>query len=695
MSDTVKEPLLGDFEACSYEQWREAAERLLKGAPFDKKMLTKTPEGIVLQPIYRREDCSDLEAAESVPGQGDYTRGTKPQGYLQGGWEVAQDLGGGAPEEFNKTLLHALQSGQNAVRVRLDAATRNGLDPDQAQEEQVGQDGLSLACVEDLRKAFKEVVADAVPFYFETGCSGLYFASLFTAWLKETGVDLAKVSGGYNFDPLGVLASEGSLSTSLDALMDEAADLVKSASETTPSFRSIGVSGWPLHAAGASATEELAGVLANGVFYIRELVKRGVDVDLAAKQLQFNLAIGPDFFMEVAKLRAARKLWAKIVTSMGGSAEAAKMSLHARTGVYNKTKHDPYVNMLRGTTEAFSAVVGGADSICVGRFDEILRPNNEFANRIARNVQLVLQEECELTAVVDPAGGSWYVENLTSELSKVAWKAFQGIEKEGGAFESLKSGYVQGVVAATRSAKEKMLGQKRIRLVGTNNYPNLQEKPLEGQGVGVGALKADRSEAIAAARAKDVSIKCSGCLEGAAANGATIGQMVAALRKVADEKPSCEALPNKRLAEIYEDLRAASAAYAAKHGHGPKLFLANLGPLKKHKARADFTRSFFEAGGFDVIFPKGFDDDVSAVEAFKESGSKLVAICGTDPDYEERVPTLAKALKEATADCTIILAGYPGDKEAAYREAGMDDYIFIKSDNYETNKKFLVELGAL
>jgi methylmalonyl-CoA mutase len=701
------------FPASSPEEWRAAADALLKGAPFDKVMRTATPEGITLEPIYRREVLDGLPLAAENPGQGSYVRGTSSTGYRAKAWDIAQELPYGDAASFNRALLSDLARGQNAVNVLLDLATMNGRDPDTATSGEVGACGLSIACLADLQRAFRHVLPQAVSFHFQSGCCGLALEALFVAWLRRAKIDLATVRGGLHLDPMGTLAGSGKLPTSLEQVFDEMATVAAYNAVHLPEFATAGASGLPYHCAGASATQELGAVLATGAAYLRAMQERGLDIESAAKQIRFTLSVGGNFFMELAKLRAARPLWANIVRAFGGSAEAAKIRVHARTGLYNKTVHDPHVNMLRTTTEALSAVVAGVDSLCVGAFDECVRGPDEFSRRISRNTQIILQEECELTAVTDPAGGSWFVEWLTDQVARKSWEEFQTIEAEGGIATSLSNGAVQARIAATRKEREKGLAQRRVSLVGTNQYPNIAEKPLPAELPDYRALQAKRARDLAdhrmtADHESDIAImrqlevlvgahdrQVLPLLVEAVEHGATIGEITRALRGHAGAGPVVEALPNTRLAVSYETLRAASSVYRAGNGHGPRIHLATLKALRRHKARADFIRAFFETGGFDVRTADGADDAGAAATAALASGAKLVVICGHDEDYPVMVPDLIRALKASDEGITVLLAGHPGDHEAAFREAGLDDFVFVKSNNLETNRKYLALLGAL
>ena len=709
--DTNK--LLEEFPIPSKQEWREAAEQLLKGAPFDKIMKRQTPEGILLEPIFWKDVLDSLPAAETLPGFDQYLRGTSATGYNQEPWEIAQEIPYGTPAEFNRAISSDLMRGQNALNVILDIATLKGLDPDSAAVGEVAACGLSLACLADIKAAFKGIVPEAVSFHLRTGCSGMAVGALFLAWLKESGADMDRVKGSLGMDPLAVKAAAGKVPADMGSLFEEQAVLAEHCAKHAPGIRAVGVSTLPYHQAGASAVEELGIALATGAAYLTELTERGLPVDDAAKQIRFSFAIGGNFFMEIAKIRAARVLWAQVVAAFGGSKEAQKINLHARTGLYNKTQKDPYVNMLRTTTEALCGVIAGIDSLCVGNFDEVSRIPDEFSRRISRNTQIILQEECELTSVVDPAGGSWAIEWLTNEVSEKSWAFFQEIEAKGGIYDALNSGFIQEKLAATDAGNNKALNQRRSSLIGTNVYPNLEEKELGSRPVDYAAARELRAKEIVAARtgtSEDTDSKVMVALEKilessretavetlieAILDGATIGEITRTIRASANPSQPITPLRNVRLAAGYEVLRAASAKFAAETGSAPKIFLTNLGPLRRHKPRADFTRSFFAAGGFDIVSPSGFDSPEDAVAALKASGAGITVVCGADPDYAEKFESFARAIKAELPEMQVVLAGFPGDHEAAFRAAGMDDYIFVKSDNYATNRRYLTGLGVI
>ena len=688
------EKLFTEFKVPTYEEWKAEAVKLLKGAPFEKKMYTNTPEGITLKPIYCQ---ADMNFDVSLPGFDDYVRGTKPEGAKGSPWKVSQEIAEGLPEKFNASLIDALSKGQNSVEIVLDCASANAVDADKSEKGKVASGGLSVSTAKDFERALAGVDTSAVPVnvYVESAAAGIE-AILFAA---ERG---KKLKGGIFFDPLGTLAKTGKLSRSLDCAYNEMFALCSYNIKNMPDFGAIGVDTMAYSSAGASAVEELGAAFATAVAYIRAMMERGLDIDAAASMIRFRVSLGSNFFMEIAKLRAAKMLFAKIIGEFGGSEESKKIRLGARTSIYNKTVYDPYVNILRAATEAFEGAIGGVDSMTVGAFDEIIRKPDEFSSRIARNQQIILQEECALTDVIDPAGGSYYVENLTRELAAKAWEFFVKIESEGGMLKALESGFVQDAIAKTAAAKKKLYDTRRSSVVGTNNYANMSEKLLDKGECKCAELFEERSKVVSSERA-DVGVDLKGAagaeaiaeLVSAAEKGAGISELQSAVCKCADGL-SVKPLEIRRAVEHFEALRKASAEFKEKNGHGPKVFLATMGPLVQHKIRADFIRGFFEVGGFEVVYPNGFATAEDAAKAFKESGAKYAVICSTDDTYPELVPSVSKAIKEIAPESVVYMAGIPAaELEEGFKAAGMDGSISIKSNNYETLKSMLADLGVI
>lgn len=360
-----------------------------------------------------------------------------------------------------------------------------------------------------------------------------------------------------------------------------------------------------IHEDGGTAVQEVAHAWAEGLKELRRGVTEGKSVDEAARCLRFTFAAGGEFFVALAKLRAARYGWARIVTASGGSPEVARMIIHARVSHWQQSSLDPHTNMLRSTVSACAAIFGGCNSLVVSPFDEVFREPDAFSRRLALNTQLILRDECHAAAVCDPAGGSWFVENLTREIAELAWADFQ------------KSEVVD--TAASAKAQRSSLSNRRRVMVGVNQYANPLEKPLA----------------------------------------------------------PTKSTATTRLAGHFENLRHNAWTYAEKHGGLPKVFLLTMGPLKQHKARADFVRGFLESGGFDVLYPTGFETASNAVRAARESGALAAVLCSTDETYPDLVSAV---LAEMAGTMPVFLAGYPSGDVESFKSAGIADFIHLKAD---------------
>jgi len=702
-------PSFTEFPTTSYDEWREVAEATLKGGSFEKRLITKTHEGIELQPMYRAEDVANLPHLNSLPGFAPFVRGTDVLGYKHKPWEVSQELKDATPEAFNEALRADLERGQTAINMRLDLATLLGEDADAAEPGFVGKDGLSISCLNDLTTALDGVDLEQTPIIIQAGASGLPPLVMVLAMLEKQGRSEAKLRGCIGGDPLGELAGTGRLPRSLNGAYEDMAQLTRWAAANAPNLRTILVRGHPYHDGGGNAIQELAFALATGVEYLREPQARGVSIDQAAPRILFAFSLGSNLFMEIAKLRAARMLWAKIIAAFGGNEDAQKMHIHARTSGWNKTLYDPNVNMLRATTEAFSGILGGCDSLHIGSKDEITGVPSDFSRRVARNAHTVLREEAGLTRAVDPAGGSWYVENLTDTLAAKSWDLFREVEKQGGMAKALSAGFPQKEVATVSEQRAKAYAQRRDIFVGTNMYPNPADKPLAPEALDHAALQQERTTKLKAFRqavdagtrqaALDKLAKASSddrvtAAVVAVSAGATLGDLCGALATGEQADPVLTPVAIKRGAEPFETLRRRSEAFAARTGSPLKVFLANMGSIPQHKARADFSRGFLEVGAFEVIGNDGFETTDQACQAAIDSGAGAVVICSTDKTYPDLVPSLAKGVKTAKPDTLVLVAGYPADHVEAFKAAGVDDFIHIRANCYELLNKLQNKMGG-
>jgi len=668
-------------------RWKKTVEAELKGVPFDKKLITRTFEGVALQPLYTRADLSGVPDIASRPGEAPFLRGVRPLGFKERGWEVSQAIKISSAHEFNCVLVADLMHGQDSVALTPESPTHAG---------------VVISNLADLTTALAGVDLSAVPVHLNPDADALPLAALYLTLARERGVAWEKLTGSLAADPLATWTETAQLAGGLAAQLDALAEWTKWAAIHAPQLQTIGVNAALWGDAGGTAVQELAFSLSAATEYLRALRERGVPADVAGARLHCHFAIGPQFFTEVAKFRAWRPLLTRVMAAFGaGAAPAARVTVHATTGRWNKTLTDPHVNMLRVTTEALSAVLGGCDSLHIAPFDEVTGATTEVSRRIARNVHTILAEEFSFTQTADPAGGSWYVEKLTDELARKAWALFQTLEARGGFAAALREGYPQQLVAEAAREKTDAVGKRRLGLVGTNLFPNLKEKPL------VAAVAKPAAAPVTPARPPVVVAQLPAVagwparLEAAfvaAKAGAGVAQL-AALGQAATvaEKPIVTVAP-WRASAGFETLRAASEAFAQRTGQRPRVFLAKIGPVLQHKARADFAAGFFATAGFESLAKQSFDTAEAAAAAAASSGAAIAVLCSTDETYPALVPAFAAAAKAApSAVKTVVLAGLPADAAvvASFRAAGVDEFIHVRANVHDLLAKLLKQIGAL
>jgi methylmalonyl-CoA mutase len=582
--------LAAEFPTPSREQWqRMVAAVLEKSGTTPDSLATRTYDGIAIQPLYTAEDSA---AQSGFPGLPPFLRGSKPQGVVEGGWDVRQRHADPDPAVTKQAVMNDLENGVSSLWLR------------------VGADAVPLDSLDDV---LAEVYLDLAPVVIDGGAEFTDAARAALRVFRERPLLASEVHGNLGADPLGVLARTGA-----GPDVAEAAALASRTGREFPSLRTIVVDALPFHDAGGSDAQELGASLAAGVTYLRTLTEAGLSVDQACGQLEFRYAATADQFLTIAKFRAARRLWARVAEVSGASVPARAQAQHAVTSSAMMTRRDPWVNMLRTTIACFGAGLGGADAVTVQPFDAAIGLPDEFARRIARNTQSLLLEESRLAGVIDPAGGSWYVERLTDELARAAWAWFQELEREGGLPAALGSGFVADRLAATWEERSAKLADRTDAITGVSEFPNLNEKPVE--------------------------------------------------RRAAAAEPG-GGLPRVRYAQAYESLRDRSDAHLAATGSRPAVFLATLGPIAAHTARTTFAANLFQAGGIDTPIAGATDSVEQVVERFRESGAKIACLCGSESSYSDRAVEVVEALRSAGAQ-RVLLAGKPSDSYA------VDEFVF-------------------
>lgn len=699
-------------------QWRALVEQDLNGAPFERRLVTHTYEGLYIQPLYTARDWPHAGDPSGFSGLSPFTRGSIPLDHQERGWDIRQQHDTPGLRELNEAILEDLAGGVTSILIRLDAAGRAGLDPDDpAASELVGADGAMLYSAEDLREALRGVHLGMICVALEAGAAFVPAAAQLSAVWASANIDPAQCRGAFNADPLGVLAREGHLPWSIDEALATAADLAAWTAARFANVTAIRVGTAPYHHAGATATQDLAFSMATALEYLRAMTRAGMNVAQAASQLLFSYAVGTHQFLAIAKLRAARRLWGRVAQACGVGLDAQRMKMHVRPSKRVLTARDPWVNILRNSVCVFAAGLAGADSIGSEPFDAAMvagKPewrSGTLARRIARNTHLILQEECHLHRVVDAPGGSWYLERLTDEMCERAWVILQAIESRGGMARSLEDGWIAQQIDTAAQPRWRDIATRKEALLGVSEFPTVGEHCPEPSAVSLTALRRRASERAARQRAELASSdmddagnprsradspRRAGDLSQLAfelaARGATIG-LIHAEVGCSTTPATIQAVALHPFAEPFEHLRDAADEYAAACGRRPRVALVSLGTPADHLARTNYAKGFFEAGGFDVCAARGRSEPADAVGNVAASGASIAVICSSDAGYATSIAKLAPMLHGAGAR-TVVLAGNPGASEAAYREAGVDRFIYMRCDVVKTLTELLVQEGV-
>jgi len=700
------ERLLSAFPRIELEAWRAEVERGLKGADFDKRLITRTVEGFDVQPLYTERDFAGQDDAAGFAGAPPYRRGALPVGRHDEAWDFRPRHDNPDLRKLERELAADLKRGAHSLWLGFDGQVRDGR-ADAEPPRAAGERGVPCTGAAQLARALAGVPLPRVALSLDAGGNALAVAACLFQVASERGVALEQLHAWLNADPLAALARDGSLPCSLASAQAQLSALGAFCAQRAPRVRSVTVSVVPYHDAGAHAAQELAYALATAVTYLRWLSDAGLDLRGACAQIAFSVAVGSDFFMEIAKLRALRQCWSNVVRACGGGADEQRCAIHATTSARTKTRRDPWVNMLRETSEAFAAAVGGADAITTQGFDRLLGTSDAFGRRIAANAQVILNEEAHVTRVADPGGGAYYVEALTDRLSQQAWALFQTIEREGGMIAALTSGKVTAQIAETAHARGELIARRKQAITGVSEFAKVDEDGVVRPEPEWDAIAAARTAALAAV-SKDGAlaqplVQARGGVElvamaiDAAGKGVSLDhlsrEVAAATGDAGGEPARIEPLPLRRHAEPFERLRDACDTRERAGGKRPSVFLCNLGSIAEHQARAQFATGFFNAGGLAVVSNDGFPDPQAAADAFAKSGAELAAVCGSDAAYPEWIERLAPLLRERGAQ-RVVVAGRPGQAEARQRAAGVSDFIYMGCDVVATLAGLLAAIGV-
>ena len=607
-----KEKLFDQFPAISTEEWKAKVDADLKGVPFEKKLVWRTNEGFNVQPMYRAEDIENFKTTDSLPGEYPYVRGTR----TDNDWLTRQEIIAETPAEANAKAVEVLGKGVTSL-------------------------GFKVKDAEDVSALLKGIDLNVVEINF--GCclkKAVDVAAELVVAVKAAGAEKS-FRGSIDFNPFRKALKHGTeFPGDIAKVSVELLETVKD----VPGLRVLAVDSVMLNNAGAYIFQELGYALAWGAEWLTLLTEAGVPADEVAKRIKFNMGISSNYFMELAKFRAARMLWAQIVDQYKPECKCScKMMVHAATSEFNMTIFDAHVNLLRTQTEAMSAALAGVDSITVTPFDKTYKTPDDFSERIARNQQFLLKEESHLDKIVDPAGGSYYVETLTVSIAQEAWKLFLDVEEKGGFLVNVNNHAIQDAVNASSEKRHGDMARRKEILLGTNQYPNFGEM----------------------AAGKIVNTGCNCCC--------------------ADkEENTGKGLSVKRQASDFEDLRLATEHAANR----PKVFMLTIGNLAMRLARSQFSANFFGCAGYEIIDNLGFNTVQEGVDAALAQNADIVVLCSSDDEYATLAP---EAFKAIDGRAEFVVAGAPACSEELQAQ-GITNFIHVRSNVLETLQAFNAKL---
>ena len=602
---SVYNKLFREFPPVTTAQWEEVILKDLKGADYQKKLVWRTDEGFLVKPYYRAEDLEWLDYLEALPNQFPYTRGFKAKDNK---WDIVQEITEKDPKKANLVATNALSKGADTVSF----CTKN------------------VTSYHDLSILLQNIDLEKNAVQFRCATSSTELMRRFVHYIEEQKLDKTKIAGAIDFDAIVYALKKGKFYRDKENDLQEVIELLELTSKL-PLFKIVNVNGLAMHNAGATIVQELGYALSVAHEYLAFATEKGIASEKIASKMQFTLSVGSNYFMEIAKLRAMRLLWTTLIEQYQPACDSAyRITLNTIASSWNKTLYDPYVNMLRSTTEAMSAALGGADSIALKPFDIAYKQEDEFSSRISRNTQIILKEESYFDKVVDPAAGSYYIENLTNSIIEHSWQLFQDTETKGGFITS-----IENILVAIRESARKRdmdIAMRKYVLLGTNQYPNTNE------------LMLDKIE---------TKITC-----------------------------DSEGLKSYRGAAAFEVLRLQTEEFSKKH-HRPKVFLLKVGNLAMRQARAGFISNFFGCAGYEILDNPGFVNAEEGVKAALNTSPDFIVLCSSDEEYATLGVETVQQIKKIMKNIPVFIAGNPTEIIDLLNEAGVDDYIHIKNNVLE------------
>ncbi|APX21494.1 MAG: methylmalonyl-CoA mutase [Rhodobacteraceae bacterium] len=662
------------------DNWQALAEKELKGRPLEG-LNWKTLEGIEVKPLYTPADIEGLPQIDEVPGVEPFTRGVRATMYTGRPWTIRQYAGFSTAEESNAFYRKALAAGQQGVSVAFDLATHRGYDSDHPRVVgDVGKAGVAIDSVEDMKVLFDGIPLDQISVSMTMNGAVIPVLANFIVTGEEQGHDKSVLSGTIQNDILKEFMVRNTYIYPPEPSMRIISDIIEYTSNEMPRFNSISISGYHMQEAGANLVQELAFTLADGKEYVKTAMDAGMDIDKFAGRLSFFFAIGKNFFMEIAKLRAARMLWSRIMTELGAKSSRSKMlRTHCQTSGVSLAEQDPYNNVIRTAYEAMSAVLGGTQSLHTNALDEAIALPTEFSARIARNTQLILQEETGVTKVVDPMAGSYYVEKLTADLAEAAWKLIEEVDEMGGMTKAVASGMPKLRIEETAARRQADIDRGDDVIVGVNKYRLEKEDELDildidnakvrdGQVKALERIRATRDQAACDAalaelerRSKEGGNLLEAAVEAARAR-ATVGEISMAMEKVFGRHRA----EVKTLAGVYGAAYEGDEGFAAiqksvedfaeAEGRRPRMLVVKMGQ-DGHDRGAKVIATAFADIGFDVDVGPLFQTPEEAAQDAIDNDVHIVGISSQAAGHKTLAPQLVKALKEQGAEDIIVICG--------------------------------------
>ncbi len=621
MSEQQKK-LFEEFPPVSKQEWKDLIMKDLNGGDYQKKMVWHTIDGIEVEPLYTAEDIENIGFSKGAPGVFPFARGNKS---IDNSWEICQTINASDVKAANAKAKEFIKKGVQGIEFLLDFMNdQNEFD---ALLEGIDIENISI--------------------HFQGSHSYSILINLLKNHCVSRNIDTKKIKGSFNFDSFAYYLLNGEYYNSCSDNLNELKCLFDETAQTFPKYKVLTINGHHFHNAGASIVQELAFTLSSAHEYLVKMLEVNLKAADMLPYFRLSFATGSSYFAEIAKIRAARLLWAYITRHyVPGNQELAQVEIHSVSSLWNKTIFDPYNNMLRTTTETMSAILGGSNSINTLPYDITYRPSEGLSDRVARNIQHILKEESYLDKVIDPAAGSYYIENLTASIAHHAWELFQQIEQQGGFIKAMENRFVFDAITKTATERYNLIASRRTTVLGVNQYPNRKESMVE--------------------------------------------KITNPLPKHRPEK----ALKLFRGAQAFEELRLATGNYVKNGGVRPKVYLAQYGNLSMRITRAQFITNFFAIAGFEIVEGPSINNIEWTVNQIKEQKPDIVAICSSDDDYGDVAPELAKAIKQLESDITVIIAGNPAEHIETLKTAGVDDFIHVKTNALASLQSYQEKLGV-